>query len=132
MRRVSSTVSYIMAAALAGAPIVPAANQVVKFDQEATFHIAAGSLESALIEFSRQAEIQVVIGAPVANIAVAAVDGRRHPREVLTTLLNATGLTYTIVGDTVTVHTVDTTTSAAPQNPAEGSQKSTQTPPRPR
>jgi hypothetical protein len=102
-RRVSRTFSFITVVILL-ARIVPAANQIVKFDQDATFHIAAGSLESALIEFSRQAALQVVVGAPVANISVEGVEGRRHPREVLISLLNDTGLTFTVIGDTITIH----------------------------
>jgi len=81
----------------------------VELEQEAAFHIAAGSLESALIEFSRQAEIQIVISAPVANISVGAVEGRHKASEVLTTLLADTGLTFTVVGDTISVFRSGTT-----------------------
>ena len=74
-----------------------------KLEQEAAFHIPSGSLESALLQFSRQAEIQVIISVPVAEISVAAVDGRLSARVVLATLLNGTGLAYTVVGNTITV-----------------------------
>jgi hypothetical protein len=99
--------SYTLAAVLAGSSTVIAAQQLPKLEQETSFHIPAGSLESALIQFSRQTEIQIVVSGPVAKISVAAVEGRRNAREVLTTLLTSTGLTYTVVGETITVHGSD-------------------------
>jgi hemoglobin/transferrin/lactoferrin receptor protein len=74
-----------------------------KLDAAADFHIAAGTLESALLEFSQQAALQVIIVAPVAHIQVVAISGRRVPRQVLNALLHNTGLVYRVVGDTVTV-----------------------------
>lgn len=76
---------------------------VVKLEREASFHIPSGSLESALIQFSRQAGIQVVISARVAEISVAAIEGHLSARAVLATLLNGTGLAYRLVGNTVTI-----------------------------
>jgi len=73
-------------------------------EEEETFHIAAGSLESALIEFSRQSRIQVVINAPVENIHVGSIEGRYKAREVLLVLLNETGLTFVVIDDTVSVY----------------------------
>src|SRR5258707_961940 len=64
-----------------------AADHLARLNRQASFHISAGSLESALIEFSRQAEIQVVVSASVSNISVAAIEDRRNPCEVLIALL---------------------------------------------
>ena len=117
-------VSYIAAAILAGSSALSAAQQLTKLEQEASFHIPAGSLEYALIQFSRQAEIQIVVSGPVAKFSVSAVEGRRNAREVLTTLLTSTGLTYTVVGETITVHGIapisDPAAVSAPGKPAKG------------
>ena len=86
---------------------VNAADGVEKLEREASFHIKSGSLESALIQFSAQSGIQVVLSTRVTGISATAIDGRRNAREVLTTLLNTTGLTFAIVGDTVTVYAVE-------------------------
>ncbi len=76
---------------------------LARLEQEAPFHISSGSLESALLQFSRQAEIQVIISVQVSEISVAAVDGRSSARAVLSTLLSGTGLAYTLVGNTITI-----------------------------
>jgi len=75
----------------------------IKLEQQAAFHIQSGSLESALLQFSRQAAIQVIISVPVAKISVTAIDGRRSARSALSALLSGTGLSYTIVGSTITI-----------------------------
>lgn len=105
-RRVGYTIICVVAAVgLAGSPSLGAIDHyLAKFEREVAFDIAAGSLESALIAFSRQSQLQVVISAPVAQIAVPAVEGRRNPREVLMILLRDTGLTFSVVGETVTVY----------------------------
>ena len=93
---------------------VHAGDRVAKLDQPSTFHIAAGSLESALIQFSRQTHIQVVVSAPAANIPVTAVHGRHNAREVLDTLLNATGFTYVVLGETVTIRALNSPAQPPP------------------
>jgi hypothetical protein len=119
--RVGFIICYIAAAILVGSSALAAAEQMPKLEQETSFHIEAGSLESALIQFSRQTEIQVVVSSPVAKISVCAVEGRRNAREVLTALLTATGLTYTVVGETVTIHAADPTSHSSAVNGAEKS-----------
>jgi hypothetical protein len=74
------------------------------FEQRSALHITAGSLASALLQFSRQTQIQVITNAPVSEIAVDGVQGRLTAREALAALLEATGLVYTIVGNTVAIH----------------------------
>jgi hypothetical protein len=76
-----------------------------RLERHSAFHIPAGSLESALLQFSRESEIQVIVSAPVADVSVAAVEGRLTAREALTALLGETGLVYSVVGNTVTIHT---------------------------
>ena len=90
-----------------GSSSLSAADPADRLEHETAFHIEPGSLESALLQFSRQSGIQVVVSARVANISVTAIEGRRNAREVLGALLNATGLTFAIVGDTVTVYPMD-------------------------
>lgn len=106
-RRAGSAIFIVAAVVLAVAPVLSRADRLEKLERQVAFNISAGSLESALIAFSRQSHLQVVIGAPVANIAVAAIEGRRHPRDVLVTLLSDTGLTFRVVGETVTVYNPD-------------------------
>ena len=90
---------------LAGLPRAqPAPQDLARLEQHSSFHIPAGSLESALLQFSREAEIQVIVSAPVADVSVAAVEGRLTAREALTALLGTTGLVYSVVGNTVTIH----------------------------
>jgi Secretin and TonB N terminus short domain len=88
--------------ALAG-ELAPAPIPVARLEQEISFHIRTGSLESALIEFSRQTELQVVVAAPVTRVTVPELNGRFAAGKALLRLLQGTGLVYTVVGNTVTV-----------------------------
>jgi hypothetical protein len=92
---------------------VSAADRLEKLERETSFHIESGPLESALIQFSRQSGIQVVLSTQVTGISVQAIDGRRNAREVLNALLSATGMTFAIVGQTVTVYATDSRRRAA-------------------
>jgi hypothetical protein len=77
---------------------------VAKLDQPASFHITSGSLESGLLQFSRQAKIQVVVGTlPISDIIVTPLNGRLTGRAALLALLKGTGYIYTTVGNTVTI-----------------------------
>lgn len=76
-----------------------------KLEQEVSFHIPTGSLESALIQFSRQAELQVVVAVPVSRVTVPELSGRFIASDALLRLLQGTGLVYTVVGNTVTIRT---------------------------
>jgi hypothetical protein len=89
--------------AMAGAPENP-----TPFEQTSAFHIGPGSLASALLQFSRQTQIQVITNAPVSEIRVAGVQGRLTARDALAALLGATRLVYTIVGNTVAIHAAAT------------------------
>lgn len=87
-----------------------------RLDQETDFHIDSGPLEAALIQFSRQAAVQVVL-APDSTIhgVACAVHGRLAASEALDALLKGTGLIYARVGNTVTVRSAET------RNPDAGS-----------
>jgi len=88
----------LSAVALAAEPNIP------KLEREVVFHIEKGSLEFALIQFSRQAEIQVVLApASATNLTTSAISGRLTAGAALRALLKGTGLSYTTVGDTVMV-----------------------------
>jgi hypothetical protein len=90
---------------LAGLPAAQAAPEdLARLEQLSSFHIPGGSLESALLQFSRETQIQVIVSAPVADVSVGAVEGRLTARQALTALLGATGLVYSVVGNTVTIH----------------------------
>ena len=91
----------------AGFPDPSLSQQTDRLEQPTAIHIAAGSLESALLQFGRETELQVIVSTPVSGISVPALDGRLTAREALTTLLEATGLVYTVVGNTVTIHRLE-------------------------
>lgn len=77
---------------------------IPKLEQEASFSIEKAPVELALIQFSRQADIQILLAPDsAANVTASAVHGRFVAGEALAALLKGTGLTYTIIGNTVTV-----------------------------
>jgi hypothetical protein len=87
--------------AFASEPSIP------KLQREVLFHIERGPLESALIQFSLQAGIQVVLAPGSAGQLMASpVSGRLVAGAALTALLKGTGLSYSTVGDTVMVQTI--------------------------
>ena len=84
-------------------------------DQRATFEIAAGSLDEALIAYSRQADVQVISASiDLAGKRTRGVSGEREAREALALLLQDSGLSFVATGErTVTVR--------AAQDPQGGS-----------
>ena len=76
-----------------------------ELDREVTFHIKPQSLESALLQFSRQADIQFAFASDlVLNAPVQGVEGKLAVSAALVILLRGSGLSYTVVGsNTVTV-----------------------------
>lgn len=85
--------------------------------QNAVFDIPAQSVESALHEFSKQADVQVMVAsADVAGQRTSGVKGRLIVANALAQLLQDTNLEYgTLGGDTVTIKRV----AAAPAETAE-------------
>jgi hypothetical protein len=104
-RKVKSTISFARRAFLValGLSCAFAANPLGRLEQEVEFHISAGSLETALIQWSTQTQIQVVIAPSAPKLSVAAIEGRRNAHEVLLELLSDTGLTFRVVAETISV-----------------------------
>jgi len=73
-------------------------------DKEVIFHIGPRPLESALLEFSREADVQVAMAsASIRNVQVAGVEGKYPIGTALVILLRGSGLSYAVVGSTLTV-----------------------------
>ena len=73
-------------------------------DHEVVFHIKSQRLDSALLEFSRQANTPVAFAAKsIGSLITPGLDGKYPARAALSALLCNSGLVYTQVGDTVTV-----------------------------
>jgi hypothetical protein len=84
-------------------------------DKEVVFHISPQPLESALLEFSRQADVQVAMAsASIRDVQVSGVDGKLPVGTALLLLLRGSGLSYSIAGSTLTVTRVSVTEFAAP------------------
>ena len=92
--------------------VVFAATTVVEaegLDEPAEFDIPAQGLDSALLAFSEQGKIQVVVSTDaVSGRETEGVEGEHTPREALEHLLANAGLTYSAVGlETVAVSTAE-------------------------
>ena len=71
---------------------------------EISFEIPPQSLDSALLAYSEQAEVQLIVDAQILQgIETNGVVGKRTPEEALAELLVNTGLEFSLVGSTVTV-----------------------------
>jgi len=76
--------------------------------REVHFHIRSQPLALAIIEFSDQAQIQVIsAGTQVANVTTAGVVGKRRIGDALGALLQGTGLKYAVINrDTISISPV--------------------------
>ena len=84
-------------------------------DHEVVFHIKSQRLDSALLEFSRQANTPVAFAAKsIGSLITPGLDGKYAARAALSALLCNSGLVYTQVGDTVTVVPVSLERGAQP------------------
>jgi len=73
-------------------------------EDETLFDISPQSLDSALLEFSEQAGIQLVVAAnSLEGLETLGVSGQVTAKNALNTLLKNTGLSFKVVGSTVTV-----------------------------
>ena len=90
-----------------GLVLTPLAVLADSLDEPTSFEIDAQALDTALIEFSEQADIQLVVrGELVADLKSDGLRGEFTPRRALAVLLGDTGLTYTAIGeDSVAVAT---------------------------
>lgn len=106
-------VSFLYVAWALSQPLAASAGPL---DSEVDFHISAGSLADALIQFSTQANIQVAVAAhATANLHSPGLTGRLPVAVALGTLLRSSGLSYQAAGDTVTI--VQTATRSPPAGP---------------
>jgi hypothetical protein len=82
-----------------------------ELDREVTFHIKPQSLEGALLQFSRQADVQFAFASDlILNAPVQGIDGKLAVSAALVILLRGSGLSYTVIGtNTVTVTRTATT-----------------------
>jgi iron complex outermembrane receptor protein len=64
------------------------------------FHIVPQRLSTALLEFSHQANVQIVVGPEVGDRRSVGLSGQHSIGEALTTLLDGTALIYRVVNDT--------------------------------
>ena len=76
-----------------------------RVDERRLFNIAPGSLESVLMEFSRQTRLQLIVSPTVHDRPVSGLHGRYSAREALQVLLGSSDLSYTIKGNAVVVYT---------------------------
>src|SRR4051812_5985120 len=88
---------------------------ISKLEQQTIFHIEKGPVAAALIQFSRQAEMQIVLAPDsAANATASPVNGRLAAGAALTALLRGTGLVYTTVGNTVMVQQSENENKGSP------------------
>lgn len=94
--------------------------------EETLFDIAPQALDSALLQFSEQADIQLVVAAnSLDGIETQGVSGQVSGNEALSALLQNTGLHFNVVGSTVTVtnsHTDEANESGKAQPTSEKTQ----------
>lgn len=71
-----------------------------RLDREARFEIPAQSLATALVQFARQAELQLVTSSvELGSRETSGISGRLSVRRALESLLDRTGLAFTLVGE---------------------------------
>ena len=76
----------------------------VRLDHVVEFDIAPQSLDAALLQFSDQADLQVLVAAAsLDGLDTRGFSGAAPAREALRSLLAGTGLTWRAAGDTITV-----------------------------
>src|SRR3984957_3667785 len=96
----------------------------VDLERKVDFNIPAQTLSAALIQFSHQAKIQVVISDDISRQTTRGVTGAHTIRQALQQLLEAAGLGYRVVGDqTITIGrgartTVPTSSATGAPTPA--------------
>ena len=93
----------ILITTLAGSAVAPAL-AAADLDKTVDFHIPAQPLDSALLEFSKQAHVQLAVNShSVGRMSAPSVDGPLVASAALSELLQHSGLEFVTVGNTVTV-----------------------------
>lgn len=94
----------VAAFAIAHVPVRAATGAPADLEREIQFQIPSQSLENALIAFSTQAGVPVSINSRlVEGIEAPPLNGRLRASTALTQLLTPSGLSFSIIGNTVTV-----------------------------
>lgn len=92
-----------------------------ELDRHVVFDIPAQSVESALVELSRQAHIQIVIVPEVSNSAPGRqLRAKISTREALNEILKGSGYKYTEVGSTISIEPMVTGTESGEGNSRTG------------
>jgi len=68
--------------------------------QVVEFHIEPQRLSTALLKFSHQANVQIIVGPEVGDRRSNGLSGRHSIGQALSILLNGTTLIYRVVNDT--------------------------------
>jgi iron complex outermembrane recepter protein len=92
MRSTLGVMIAVSAAAVLAAPVAQA-QTVARFD------IPAQPVETALVQFARQAHLSLAMPEHIPNVRSRAVEGALTPPEALDRLLSGTGLHFEMVGD---------------------------------
>jgi iron complex outermembrane recepter protein len=72
----------------------------VDLTQQVTFSIRPQRLATALLEFSHQARVQIVVGPEVGERKTAGVSGMYSIGDALSTLLDGSSLSFKVINDT--------------------------------
>jgi iron complex outermembrane receptor protein len=98
--------------------LAPTAARAMDLDQRTVFHIAPQPLDSALLDFSEQADVQVMsAGSDLKDRRTPGVQGKYAVGKALTLLLTGSGLSYRAAGPS-TVAVVATVAPSAAAVPA--------------
>ena len=100
--RISRLAQQLPASALAVIIITFTANAVwaVDLNRQLNFQIGPQRLATALIEYSHQAHVQIIIGPDVGERRTAGVSGIHAIGDALATLLQGSSLGYRVINDT--------------------------------
>ena len=99
----TATAILLLGLSAAGAIAQAPAPAVAKTEMD--FHVTAQALDQAVLEFSEQAHVQLVVGAPLTKgVRSTAVQGHYSISDALTRMLEGTGLTWRFLDDhTITI-----------------------------
>ena len=87
-------------AALASLLALPLAAMGMDLDKQVAFNIPAQDLSAALIEFSKQARLQVIVSEDLTGQTTQGVSGQKAIKQALSQLLEPAGLRYRVAGET--------------------------------